>query len=304
MARRRQSSTADDLIELVALLPWWAGAGLAIGSYLALHALAAVPLLPAKSPQDLGSMVTGSIWRTFASFGQYLLPFLFSLGALASALRRQRRRQLMQRATQANEIAAELHALSWQQFEMLIGEGFRRQGFNVVETGGGGADGGVDLVMRRRGEQFLVQCKHWRATKVGVTTVRELFGVMTARGATGAYVVTAGEFTDDAKAFAAGRNIELVSGRALTTLLRAGQQADDAVLRQSTVPQVSPASSEKAGTAARKPIGHHDDAQGCPSCGSAMVRRVARRGTSVGQAFWGCSTYPACTGTRAIPVTK
>lgn len=304
MARRRRSSTADDLIELVALLPWWAGAALAVSSYFALHALAAVPLPSAKSTQELGSMVTGSLWRTFASFGQYLLPFLFGLGALASAMRRQRRRQLLQRTTQANDVAAELHAMSWHQFEMLVGEGFRQQGFKVVETGGCGADGGVDLVMDRRGEQFLVQCKHWRATKVGVTTVRELFGVMAARGATGAYVVTAGEFTKDANAFAAGRNIELVSGRTLMTLLRAGQLADDLVLSKSTVSQGGPASSETWERSALKPIGHHHDAQGCPSCGSTMVRRVARRGTSVGQAFWGCSTYPACKGTRAIGVTK
>lgn len=302
MARRRQSSAADDLIELVALLPWWAGVALAICSYLALHTLAAVPLPTAKSTHDLASMVTGSLWRTFASIGQYLLPLFFGLGALASALRRHRREQLVQRATQAKDAAAELNAMSWQQFEMLVGEGYLRQGFSVAETGGGGADGGVDLVMRRRGEQFLVQCKHWRATKVGVTTVRELFGVMAARGATGAFVVTAGEFTADAKAFAAGRNIELVNGRALATLLRTGQQADG-VAPQATAANVNPTFFQTTEPPRREYGGHHHDAQNCPSCGGAMVRRVARRGTSVGQPFWGCSSYPACKGTRANPAT-
>jgi restriction system protein len=47
-----------------------------------------------------------------------------------------------------------------------------------VETGGGGPDGGVDLVLRKPGgngsEKFLVQCKQWRALKVGVDVVREL----------------------------------------------------------------------------------------------------------------------------------
>ena len=33
MARRRKSSTAKDLMDLVALLPWWAGVVLAITSY-------------------------------------------------------------------------------------------------------------------------------------------------------------------------------------------------------------------------------------------------------------------------------
>jgi len=37
----------------------------------------------------------------------------------------------------------------------------------------------------------------------------------------------------------------------------------------------------------------------CPSCSSAMVRRVAKRGNNAGKPFWGCTRYPAgCRGTR------
>jgi DNA-binding helix-hairpin-helix protein with protein kinase domain len=36
----------------------------------------------------------------------------------------------------------------------------------------------------------------------------------------------------------------------------------------------------------------------CPRCRSAMVRRTARRGGRAGRAFWGCSRYPICRGTR------
>jgi DNA-binding helix-hairpin-helix protein with protein kinase domain len=36
----------------------------------------------------------------------------------------------------------------------------------------------------------------------------------------------------------------------------------------------------------------------CPSCGSRMVRRTARRGSRRGRQFWGCSRYPSCKGTR------
>lgn len=38
---RRSKTGADDLMDLVARLPWWAGLGLAVLSYLVLHALAA-----------------------------------------------------------------------------------------------------------------------------------------------------------------------------------------------------------------------------------------------------------------------
>lgn len=38
----------------------------------------------------------------------------------------------------------------------------------------------------------------------------------------------------------------------------------------------------------------------CPECNSLMVKRLARRGSSAGSTFWGCSNYPKCRGTRAI----
>ena len=39
-----------------------------------------------------------------------------------------------------------------------------------------------------------------------------------------------------------------------------------------------------------------DNAAGmsCPKCGSAMVRRIAKRGENTGSEFWGCSTFPKC----------
>jgi restriction system protein len=29
-----------------------------------------------------------------------------------------------------------------------------------------------------------------------------------------------------------------------------------------------------------------------------MLQRIAKRGSNAGNQFWGCSTYPACKGTR------
>jgi len=57
-----------------------------------------------------------------------------------------------------------------------------------------------------------VQCKHWRVSRVGVSVVRELLGVITANGAVGGFVVTSGDFTKDAIEFANGRGIELITG--------------------------------------------------------------------------------------------
>ena len=41
----------------------------------------------------------------------------------------------------------------------------------------------------------------------------------------------------------------------------------------------------------------------CPICNALMVKRLARRGAGAGSTFWGCSNYPKCRGTRAVPGT-
>ncbi len=41
----------------------------------------------------------------------------------------------------------------------------------------------------------------------------------------------------------------------------------------------------------------------CPQCGALMRLRTARTGANAGSQFWGCSTYPACKGTRSAPTT-
>lgn len=38
----------------------------------------------------------------------------------------------------------------------------------------------------------------------------------------------------------------------------------------------------------------------CPDCGKPMMRRTARQGPRAGKAFWGCSGFPGCRGTRKI----
>jgi restriction system protein len=75
--------------------------------------------------------------------------------------------------------------MSWREFEQLVGEAFRQRGYQISENSGGGPDGGVDLVLRKGSEKWLVQCKQWRATQVGVVIVRELYGLIAAEGATG-----------------------------------------------------------------------------------------------------------------------
>jgi len=100
---------------------------------------------------------------------------IISLGLVAiaalSALRAWKTRRMLERQTSIESLTA----LPWKRLEDLLGEAYR-QGYRVEETLGGGADGGVDLVLRKEGRRTLVQCKRWKQS-VPVQTVREPYGV-------------------------------------------------------------------------------------------------------------------------------
>ena len=95
MARRKKTSPAEDLMDLVAMLPWWAGLVLALLSYLLLHSVASQSVVVATQPGQMGAMVTQTLWKSLASVGQYLVPIICLAGAGVSAWRRKERKNLV-----------------------------------------------------------------------------------------------------------------------------------------------------------------------------------------------------------------
>lgn len=268
-------------MDLVARLPWWGGLALALFIYVLLHMLATPPKTTVLANGRITDLIAPSIVSALAYGGQFALPPLCVLAAFVSFLRQRKRASLLTHVTQSKSADA-LNGMSWQEFEMLVGQAFRVQGYQVVETGGAGADGGVDLVLRKGGETWLVQCKQWKAFKVDVKVVRELYGVMAARGAAGGFVITSGTFTADAGGFAEGRNVRLIDGARLHALIQQGKIAN-AMGETPTAARVTPV---------------EEAVPRCPKCAASMVRRTAKNGVNAGSQFWGCSTYPACRGTR------
>ena len=117
-----------------------------------------------------------------------------------------------------------LSRIDWAELEQLLVAYYRDVGWWVehVGTGGTGArfDGGVDLRIRRDAEFVLVQCKHWNAKQVPHNAVHELLGVMVNEGATGAILVSSGEFTRAAIDAAQRQgHVKLIDGAALRTML-------------------------------------------------------------------------------------
>ena len=276
MAKSRKSG-AEVLLDMVARMPWWAGVVLAVVAYVVLRTVAQAPVAPGRP----GEVVGPALVRGLASALQYVLPLIFLLGAAVSAFKRRQSSQLHAEAANRTDAVAQM---DWRKFEALVGEYFRRQGYTVIETGGGGPDGGVDVLLQKGSDRYLVQCKHWRALRVGVAPVRELYGAMAARRVAGGFLVTSGDFTEEARRFAQGREVQLINGKKLMAGIR----------KQAGAVRVEPELEPPATQATSVPA--------CPLCNAPMVLRQARTGPMAGHRFWGCSTFAQtkCRGTREL----
>ncbi len=259
MARRN-----DSVLDALTTYPWQFNVALAVAVFVFCRYI--IPVIHVTNPFLVGvAKMLPSVAPAFA--------VLLLLVAGFSALNSSRKRKLLE----GQKGIEFIRSISWQAFEELVGEAYRRKGYRVTETGGGGADGGVDLVLKKGGETRLVQCKNWRTFKVGVKVVRELYGVVAARGATGGVLICSGKFTLEAQDFARGKALELVDGAQLARMI-------EEVKRPPSTTAASPPNEETL----------------CPICGSEMVLRVAKKGPRAGEKFWGCSTFPRCRGVKTL----
>lgn len=257
MGIHRQSNLAD-LIEVTSYMPWWAGVLCAVISYLLFGFLV--------------DHAGNSLWKIALLFFQYFFASGFAVGAIFSAVKQWKRDEIFKKQTGIDSI----RNLNWFQFELLISEAFRRQGYSVRETDDG-PDGGVDLILKKDNKTLFVQCKHWKVRKIKVNLIRELQGVISVKGADGGIFVTSGEFTPDAIQFAGESHIQLIDGAKLNEMF-SGISPEDS---DATVRSERPA---------------------CPICGSRMTKRTAKKGANAGKQFWGCITFPKCRGTVSIEI--
>lgn len=263
MFRRRESN-----LELLLKAPWWISAALGLISFSALRWG-----LPAWAGDVNARQMIAKGVSPLAP-----LPLLFfSLIAFGSFLFAKKRRRLVDEQTSLEK----LRETGWKDFEYLVAEVFRRQGYDVDYSLGRGADGGVDLTLRRNGRTALVQCKQRKVFSIGAPVIREMFGLMTAKNADEAIIVITGKFTRDAQEFAAGKPIRLIDGPQLLALVRSVQSRPGVATAAEPKPEL-------------------DGTPDCPTCGRPMVLRTSRRGANAGNQFWGCSSYPTCKTTRVF----
>lgn len=146
----------------------------------------------------------------------------------------------------------------WAAVESLLAVYYRGQGWQVEHCGTAASaqrfDGGIDLKLRHDDQYVLVQCKHWNAKQVPHNEVHQLLGVMVNEGATGAILVSSGEFTQAAVDAAQKLgHVQLIDGVELRQMI--GPLPEPVVSTATPTPEFNfrPSSRTQAATK-RKPI--------------------------------------------------
>jgi HJR/Mrr/RecB family endonuclease len=200
-SREGRTTTAldDRLTRAVGPLPLVAALLIAGAVYAGLG-LALPLLIHARAGLLIGCNVTGAVLGLAVTLA-WLFPWVDA----------RLRRQLLEQTTN-------LRSLSAREFEQLVGELLRREGWDVEETGRHGEpDGNIDLRIRRGEQRRLVQCKRWTSWQLGVDEVRKLAGTLLREGLErgDGVLVTSSGFTPAAVTEAAATGIELVASHDL-----------------------------------------------------------------------------------------
>lgn len=110
-----------------------------------------MPLSPPKDLHSFSSSISRTLFISISKLLQFIIPIAFIIGAAVSVFKSKERSKLLDEQSGIDSV----RSMSWQEFELLVGEAFRRKGYEVKENGGGGADGGIDLVLYKNGKNPL-----------------------------------------------------------------------------------------------------------------------------------------------------
>ncbi len=122
-----------------------------------------------------------------------------------------------------NRTLKKLKKLSWDDFERLCMELFEKKGWKVLGNEKKGADGGVDIWMKKSSfgskTSAIVQCKRYEDALVTIKVIREMYGLMYEYEVEEAYIVTTSRFTKECYKFIEEKKIVLIDGEKLVTMI-------------------------------------------------------------------------------------
>jgi restriction system protein len=167
-----------------------------------------------------------------------------------------------------------LKSLEWKRYEELCVQYLVEQGCRAEVTPLG-ADGGIDIkIFGNHGDKpiAVAQCKAWGHKNIKVDLVRALYGVMAAEQIPHGIFLTTTDFTKEAKDFAKGKHLQLISASEFLDLIK--KLPDD---KQKRLLDFATSGDYTTPT--------------CTRCGTKMVLRKSKKD---GSTFWGCRSYPRC----------
>ena len=175
----------NSLFAILLRSPWWVSALAAIGLVVGLRLL--IP-----TSYAVFAALPFAVIAAYVGWQQLRVP---SAGRIAGTLER-------------------LRAMSWEDFSAAIEQAYGREGYTVSRLAAQ-----VDFELLQGSRSTLVACKRWKATRTGIEPLRELEVIRRAREAHECIYVAAGEITEQAREFAAQKNIRLMGGAELSKLL-------------------------------------------------------------------------------------
>lgn len=165
-------------------------------------------------------------------------------------------------------------SMSGEDFEEFCADILRGNGFTDVEVTKASGDHGVDVLAKKDGIKYAIQCKRY-SKPVGNKAVQEVYSGKDIYKADVAVVMSNMDFTAQAIEDAKKLKVELWNRDKIYSLQKAGnKEIISAPVKEEILV--------------------------CPSCGGELVLRTAKKGPNVGSQFYGCSNYPNCKYTRNI----
>lgn len=182
-----------------------------------------------------------------------------------------------------HELLIKIKSMRPYDFEKYVAEIFQRMGY-MTQVTPRHRDGGIDIILSKKGVTSYVQCKKHINQIVGISDVRAFYGAVVDRLDGGAaFFVTTNIFSKDALQFAKetrrGNVIKCIDGKRLVSCVR--------LVEQKMPPIPIP-----------DPLDMADKLTPCPYCRSGhLVKRYSRKNK---HSFYGCSNFPECRYCKSI----
>ncbi len=200
-----------------------------------------------------------------------LIVFLLCLLGLVFLITRIIKKKRIEKAM----VTDNYDSMPGEEFEYFCADILRGNGFKDVEVTKASGDHGIDVLAKKDGVKYAIQCKRY-SKPVGNKAVQEAYSGKDIYKADIAVVMSNMDFTSQAIEDAKKLNVELWDRDKIYSLQKAGKVEVEAKVKAEV----------------------EDENLICPKCGGHLVLRTAKKGANAGSQFYGCSNYPNCKYTQ------